>query len=1043
MPQPHTPQTDLRKAGLAAALCVGLLLAAGLAVVVLTRRPHAVPPMPGGTQGAPTPEVPPDLAGKGPGTGTARVQFADRSDPARAAGMIEWASLEPVSPTEKLLTEPRGYIYLRGGGLILVSSRSGRLNTTPKVDEPQSGRFEGGVTLKLFPDGTDPKTDQPTLTAASETLDFDIPSASIATTGPFTMHSTAVDLDGSGMRLIVNQVEEGIERFEIAQVKRFLFRPDARDPLAGNKPGTKSAAADKSKASKPDRLRTYRAVIDGAVKISQGGEGRTMTAERVEAWAHLVNNRLAPGAIGRFGPSTAAAASPDSPPAALATPRTPPGDGTISGTWTGRLVVTPVGETGENAQPSEFGENKLALRLHAGQEPVAVHDDAFKGTMTAARVDLGATTRILTLASTPAMPVEITAAGTGNVTARSATVNFGTGRIDLSGGGALNPTAGALARTTPKGAGTPVPAAADAGATSLAFDNTLTLNFATEGDFITPNVKSARITGGFKAHSGEVDASADEATVDFNPPAADTGKATIARIRLNGNAVASAPAATATAPLNIAAPAGPAPAEPRKPGDERDTLKGQQITVNFEPGGAAGHERPRSIEVVGNAEATAGGTGESGLNLKARAINADLGADAQGRLAVVKAEAIDEVHVADNAAGGTPTFVASADRLTVDPSAGVAHLYGSPVTVSRDGAVMCGGHLRLTQATGEAFVDGPGTVSSLKEPDPLKPDDQPSSMLASWQESMTFDNATGKVVCVGDASVTMTIADTERNVLQAGTVLLQLTPAPKPGEKTAAPGQREFISAEAIGHLGVDGKPPRPAVMENRRFDSAGGVQRLQKLTYLEGYRILANQPNRTLDVPVAGKLLVDDRTPGPAPAPGAPAVASPIGGFNSTSGTSLFTWSGSLHLSLADGKAVINRDVALTHQPLPTADQPAPAQTTLDCDTLTAFLKTTGPATGTAGPASLTKIEATLERVEATGNVVAKSDGRQVTANSILYDTVRGFMEAAGKDGTDQPLATFIDPARPAPLRARRFTWNQKTGEMRIVEPAPTTIGP
>ncbi|MDP1661558.1 MAG: hypothetical protein Q8L55_06540, partial [Phycisphaerales bacterium] len=84
-----------------------------------------------------------------------------------------------------------------------------------------------------------------------------------------------------------------------------------------------------------------------------------------------------------------------------------------------------------------------------------------------------------------------------------------------------------------------------------------------------------------------------------------------------------------------------------------------------------------------------------------------------------------------------------------------------------------------------------------------------------------------------------------------------------------------------------------------------------------------------------------------------------------------------------------------------------------------------------------------TLERVEATGNVIAKSDGRQVTAHSILYDTVRGFMEAAGKDGTDQPLAAFLDPARPAPLRARRFTWNQKNGEMRIIEPAPTTVGP
>ncbi|HYD01260.1 MAG TPA: hypothetical protein VEB22_08545, partial [Phycisphaerales bacterium] len=726
---------------------------------------------------------------------------------------------------------------------------------------------------------------------------------------------------------------------------------------------------------------------------------------------------------------------------------------TITGEWTGRLVVTPVSVSGENAQPKEFGDNKLAVRLHAGQAPVRVQDDAFKGRMTAARVDFGATTRELTLASTPAIPVEIDVDGTGKLVGKGAAVNLGTGKVDLIGGGTLTPAPAALARATaPAAPETTSPTTNPDAApptTTLNFSNTLVLQFATVGNFITPDLKTADIKGGFTADSGEVKASADEATVLFNDPLTG-GKTTIKQLRMSGNAVASAPAASTAATLTATggAPVAGAPIGPR-----RDTLKGEQITVNFAADAKTGEQQPSGIEVAGSAQATAGGGGEGGLNLKARTITADLAKDAKGQLAVTKAVAVDDVHVTDGADGREPTFAASADRLEVDPAAGIADLYGKPVTVSRDGAVMTGGHLKLTQATGEAFIDGPGTVSSLADGDPAK-DEPMSSSLATWTKSMTFNSVTGRAECVGDASATMTRGDVERNTLQASTVLLQFTPAPKKDEKPApgAPGaekkQRELISAEAVGELGIDGRPPRPATLENREFITENGEQKLQRLTYLEGFRIIANHPNRTLEVPVAGKLLVDDRTPGAKPAaparptqPGSP--VAPLGGFNSTSGTSLFTWSGSMNLDLIKGEAVLKRDIALTHQPLATPAQPSPPQTTLDCDQLTAFLKVKAPQAGGArANAPLARLDASLERVEAVGNVVAKSEGKQLTAHSLLYDTVREFMEAAGKDGTDQPLVTFVDPARPAPLRARRITWDQKNGEVRIIEPAPTTIG-
>ncbi|MBY0396194.1 MAG: hypothetical protein K2X91_06960, partial [Thermoleophilia bacterium] len=390
MAQPPDRHTDLKKAGLAAALAVALLLAAGLSVVVFTRR-HAPRPTPPADETARR-EVPPDIAETGMQTERARVQFADKQDPGRAAGMIEWARLEPISQMEKRLTEPRGYVYMRDGGLVVVSSRTGRLNTMPKSQEPQSGRFEGGVTLQLFPAGTDPKADPPTLTAKSDSLDFDLPSASASTAGHFTVNSTSIDIDGSGMRLVANQVEEGIERFEVAHVNSVVIRPDARDPVQSKGlTGTQPARATPGSVRGPDHRRTYRAVIDGAVRIAQAG--RVMTAERAEAWAHLLNNRLEPGAIGRFGPDPSLTGScPDTgdpnnavlsaPPAATVAEKNPappappmppsPADSTITATWTGRMVVTPVAGTGEGAQPPELDGNKVGLRLHAGgaQQPV-------------------------------------------------------------------------------------------------------------------------------------------------------------------------------------------------------------------------------------------------------------------------------------------------------------------------------------------------------------------------------------------------------------------------------------------------------------------------------------------------------------------------------------------------------------------------------------------------------------------------------------------------------------------------------------------------
>lgn len=1059
--------TDLRKAGLAVSLVVGLLLAAGVTVVVLMRKPPqrdnpASKPVAKPNQ----PEVTPDIANQGISTGTARVQFADKKDPSRAAGMIEWSKLEPLSQIEKILTEPRGYVYLRDGGLIVISSKSGRLNTTPKAEEPQSGRFEGGVTLKLYPAGYDPKIDQPTLTAESDSLDFDLPSASIATTGPFKVRSTSFDIDGSGMRMIANQVEEGIERFEVAKVKKVTIRPDAKDPVAAASLTPNQPARDTPNNRTTQHLRTYRAVISGAVKLTQAG--RVMTADRVESWAHLVNNKLPAGAIGRLGPDPAIigscpdtgedailSADPDKPGKQATSalpppnPNAPPIDNTITGEWTGPLVVIPVGETGENAQPAEFGANKLALRLHAGATPVKIQDPAFKGTLEAARIDFGATTRELAMKGTPLVPVQIHTADAGALTCTSATLNLGTGEAGLVGPGTLRPAASAVAKAAPSAQqATP--------ATTLDFAKTLDLKFGTVGNWIDRTVRTAKVTGGFSATSGEINAAADNATVQFGPPIGPKGneRTPIENLRLTGHAVASAPAtARSTSLTPDAQPKAAAKADPAA----RDTLKGNEMIVAFDTDPATGAEQPRSLVVTGDAQASAAptSTGSPGLNLRARSITALLGKDDKGQTHVTSAEAREEVRVTDTPEGVAPRagdIAASCDHLVIDTARNTAEMFAGsgtpavPVTITRDGATMTGPKVTLSQTDGSVVVDGPGTVSKLSDGDDTKKDAF-TSAFAAWQTSMVFNNKAGTATCTGNATAVMTTGDVEKNVVNAQTVVLSFPPAGAPAGKDAPAAKtasRELISAEAIGELGVDGKPPRPATLEHRRFSTVNGEQRIDRIAYLEGQRIVANQLTHTLDVPVPGKLLVDDRTPettrpAPAPAGNSAAPITPPGGFTSGKGVSLFTWADNLHFDMTKGEATIKKDVQLTHQPSTPANAP---QTTLDCDQLTAHLKINQDGKPAAG----TQLEGALESVEARGHIVAKSEGKTLTASVLSFDTVKQIIEAAAGAATgvndDQLLVTYLDPARPTPIRARKIIWNQSSGEIRIIEPAPTTIG-
>ncbi|MEM7623591.1 MAG: hypothetical protein AAF235_10375, partial [Planctomycetota bacterium] len=124
------------------------------------------------------------LGGSSVGSGESgenmRIQIADADDPTKTAGEILVARFEPITPTSRRVEEPVAWFFLEDGKTLHIRADKGRFDIPPGQREPNRGRLEGGVRIRLFdplPSGGRPAPDTaaPALDASTALpLDFDL-----------------------------------------------------------------------------------------------------------------------------------------------------------------------------------------------------------------------------------------------------------------------------------------------------------------------------------------------------------------------------------------------------------------------------------------------------------------------------------------------------------------------------------------------------------------------------------------------------------------------------------------------------------------------------------------------------------------------------------------------------------------------------------------------------------------------------------------------------------------------------------------------------
>lgn len=1098
-------RVNVRRTGLVIAVAVGFMSAGLIGFVIVQNRSGApsVAPTLGTVQpgGGGTETSLPPVSGEAEGVGSdiakvgainrARVQFVDRQDPTRVMGVMMWKSLEPLPGGRATITEPRGVIYLRDGRVISVVASKGTMFRPPKSEEPESGTFEGLVDIKLFSpvtnsDGSvgkiDLDRDTPTMTIATQSLRFDRALYEVSTSEKWSLRSPRVTASGQGFRLVGNDVGERLEYGEIDRVDEILISTQPQSDVAGSE-GVKNAGGagtstmndggESPRGTIPalvgptqTKQTLYRAQVDQGVEIAWGP--RSLKGQMAEVWLRLIDDALPEGALavdgeggapsgGGSGSSTNAtveqsamvrvrgpvtndplaemldqglmvvssetdALKPDAP-ARSANVRgdSPP----IRVSWKGRLVVRPM----ENVPPALMGDD-IAVRFSSpnaagpvggGERPpaqtgVVEFADAKAGVFgSASALTLGVSSRDLSLVGDRAQPVSVRAGERIGFEGESVKINLRSGVGQARGRGTLRQ------RDPREGFG----ASGTTIARSIAWEDQSDFLLSSKGGWITGELRQAGAQGKVVAEDRRTRVEAGSVVAMFEKSASSGDNTDLQRL------IASEGVLVKT--INESDPT------------RVSSLKARETRVEFRsvPSSEGGGSRPISFSARGDVVASRGEN-----SLSAQVLECDLGLDDRKQTILTRVVAERDVNFK-----GQRNVNLWADTLSADPRAETAELFSTKpegVRLSRAGASVLGSHVKLNGPEQELTVVGPGRLIFRRGetmPSLTSSARQPAELIAGWSTSMTISDKLGTGECVGDVICSWSSSPGQSERLWAQRLDLNFTQSDESTGATGPDGKpemrRRLLKAVAVGGSerarveSVRFSAPKPG---EQTGDSLG-----RRLVYLEGERIVVSETAGTLEVPGAGRLLVDERTARqsnetPANTPARASTPGAVPGLSQSStisGSSLFSWSGSLLLTRATGDAEIVGSARLIHRPEKSASDNPAGILTLDADRLSAKVRLSPVAGATDQLAG----DAEFLSASALGNVVAQgADQKRVLAEKLTYDARSRTLEAAG-DAAGNTLGgrvTLVDPTKPNPVAAGKIIWNLATDRIEVINPMP-----
>lgn len=1028
MPGPTGPSPKLLgrlAAGVLALVFVGVVWWA------IARGSGPVTPAPGTTPDA---NEAPDITQLERGE-SIELTLVDKNDPTRIAGVINADRVDPLPGGEKLLTNPRAWLFPKGGGAVRVRADTGRLLMPSGEGTPESGTLEGRVRVSVFDETPAPGTPPSDGATPGVTADFDEPVRfesrylRLTSPGAFRVRGQRVRFEGEDLTVMLNEVRQRLELLTVARGGRMELRlsdPGIGDDAGDTEPATDTPGtepvqtADGADAQSTDntaadttprapKIDLYRTVMDSGVT---GTLGTTrVDAGDLEMLTRLVDSRLPPGAIARVGfapttkPGTTPHATPDTTPGDDAQPspaadpvtdagetpappvagdvRTPatddawdPGE-TLVLVWGGTMTVRPI-DADADGVPDALAADDAALTLHAPQDGRVRFEDSVRGVTGDADALSYAATRAVLAMTSDAQPVNLAVDEAGVGAFASVTADLGAGEITLGGSGR------GVSRT---------------GAT-LAWEDLarLTLDRDRDGN-LTDRLSRAWFEGRVVAEQegGRIGSR----TLDTVFAPGSDGRPALRVATIEDGSVAGTPDAAGL---------------PR-------SLAGRTIRADF--AGDAGSPEPVRVEATGSVH----GEGD-GATLDAEHAIATLARNDYGELIVRTAQAEGSVFYAgrDSTRAAGDAFVADGVRQTL-------RLTGPDALVAQGDSTVRGSTIDLDANARRMSVPGAGRFEQvLRDANGA----ETGRVLARWEESMRFDDALGKLTCLGGVSVISTPDALTRDVLSAHRVEVEMTPRPvRDPVGGRGPKKRELVLARAFGRS--EGDTPEPATVETRKYDPSN-PERVAGLLYLEGDQIVGDNAHATLRVPGAGTLLVLDRRGEDAEGePDAPqrAQASPVGGdaLGGSVGPGLtrFTWQGAMELRRDEGVATMDGSVLVRHKTLAGAKGDAQIAE-LACDTLTAsFRELTGAGESATGSGRLA-----LDSADALGSVVFRASGKELLADGARYEAAAGVVHALASPGR---LVTLTEPGTAAPMSARAIRWDLVRDLVEVNRPSPVTL--
>jgi hypothetical protein len=692
---------------------------------------------------------------------------------------------------------------------------------------------------------------------------------------------------------------------------------------------------------------------------------------------------------------------------------------------------------------------------------ITLGDDGQGLVATAAAAWYSTTQRLAGLLGSQEKPAIVSKVGSGAAAGESFEINQRTGLVLAGGQGWLESQRGArnaaltggLITSGPHGsvggqpgvAGVPKPAGIEAIQEGAGAVNRLTWSRRAEFNFglvegaMTSRLDSAQIEGSVRATAyGEAQAAGgvegasgagglEGEVVAATFAAIDDQSSYLRTLDVRGAAASpSGPAGTAT-PVGSSEKTGEG-SRARAYDGKGSKVEADVISVQFERG-VGTQSDPSVVEASGTVVGAQKDARMSAGRVRAQIARVTEGPGTAGVLRATDVLATEDVTFTrgDGVSARSP-------RLTARPVEQIVILSGPGSTVAQRSTSIGGNTVTMNGLSRTIAVEGAGEFKHVDEQGGRTAD-------ASWSRGMTYDDSSGLLTCLGNARAVMATGQSARDTLVAQSVRVAIEKAPAYVAPTDTPNisndssvpeqsappkpARRVLWALAEGAHGEPGA--QVATVEVRRY-SLTSPGTLERLMFIEGATIRADNERGRLDVPTPGKLLTLDRSGG-----GDVQERGPAGELSaklSSKGTALFTWNESMSFDRTTGEATFLGQgpsaVRLVHQ------ASGGERAELECKVLTAFLDV-----ASAGGTGET-LSGEFRSAKATGMVWLRASGRELTADVLEYVAATRVAEASSVPGN---LVMVSNPGSAAPTSAASMTWNLSTDSISVRNAQPMTI--